>query len=106
MVGVGKLLKQMQKMKSQMETLQGEIAHTVLDVSSGGGAIKIKIKGTGEFQSIELDPEFLKEGKDFVQETLLAAINEAVQKAKATSEDKMGSLTAGLDLPGGLGGLL
>lgn len=96
MAGVGKLLKQAQKMQKQMETVQEQLAAQIIEVSSGGGAIQIKINGQGDFQSFKLDPEFLKEDADFVEETLLAAVQEAAAKAKETSEEAMGAVTGGM----------
>ena len=58
MAGVGKLLKQAQKMQRQMEAVQTELSGTILEVSSGGGAINVKINGQGEFQGFKIDPEF------------------------------------------------
>ncbi len=104
MAGVGKLLKQAQKMQKQMEAVQEELAEKVLEVSSGGGAIQIQINGQGEFQSFKIDPEFLQEDAEFVEETLLAAVQEAAAKAKETSEEAMGAVSGGM--PGGLGGLM
>lgn len=103
MPGVGKLLKQAQKMQKQMEAVQNELAETILEVSSGGGAITIKINGQGEMQSIKIDPEFLKEDAEFVEETLLAAVQEASAKAKETSEEAMSAVSAGM---GGFPGLM
>ncbi len=96
MAGVGKLLKQAQKMQKQMEAIQAQLSEQVLEVSSGGGAIQIKINGQGEFQSFKIDPEFLKEDAEFVEETLLAAVKEAATKAKETSEGAMGAVTGGM----------
>ena len=96
MAGVGKLLKQAQKMQKQMEAVQAELSSTILEVSSGGGAINIKIDGQGEFQSFTIDPEFLKEDSEFVEETLLAAVKEAAAKAKETSDEAMGAVTGGM----------
>ena len=56
----------------------------------------------GEFLAFKLDPEFLKEDKEFVEETLLDAVNEATVKAKETSEVAMKEITGGL---GGMGGI-
>lgn len=100
MVGVGKMLKQAQKMQQRIEQIQKELAERVIEVSSGGGAIQIKVNGQGQFLTIDLDPEFLKEDKGFVEETLLAAIQEAADKAKAASEAEMQKATAGFGLPG------
>ena len=103
MAGVGKLLKQAQKMQKQMEAVQTELSETILELSSGGGAINVKINGQGEFQDFKIDPEFLKEDADFIEETLLSAVQEAAAKAKETSEEAMGSVTGGM---GGLPGLM
>jgi DNA-binding YbaB/EbfC family protein len=100
MAGVGKLLKQAQKMQKQMATIQASLAELELDVSSGGGAVAIKINGQGEFRSLKLDPEFLKEDAAFVEETILDAIKEAASKAKAVSEAEMQKATSGMGLPG------
>ena len=96
MAGVGKLLKQAQKMQKQMEGIQSKLAEQIIEVSSGGGAINIKINGQGEFQAFKIDPEFLKEDADFIEEALLGAVQEAAAKAKETSEEAMGSVTGGM----------
>ena len=100
MAGVGKLLKQAQKMQKQIETIQASLEQTVLDVSSGGGAVQIKINGQGQFLSLKLDPEFLKEEASFIEETILEAVKEAAAKAKSTSEAEMQKATAGFGMPG------
>lgn len=96
MAGVGKLLKQAQKMQKQMEGIQAKLAEQVIEVSSGGGAINIKINGQGEFQDFKIDPEFLKEDAELIEETLLGAVQEAAAKAKETSEEAMGAVTGGM----------
>jgi DNA-binding YbaB/EbfC family protein len=96
MAGVGKLMKQAQKMQKQMEGIQSKLADQVIEVSSGGGAINIKINGQGEFQAFKIDPEFLKEDADFIEEALFGAVQEAAAKAKETSEEAMGSVTGGM----------
>jgi DNA-binding YbaB/EbfC family protein len=96
MAGVGKLLKEAQKMQRQMQAIQEELAGTELEVSSGGGAIRITVTGQGEFRALKLDPEFLKEEVEFIEETLLSAIKEAAEKAKSASEDAMGAATGGM----------
>ena len=79
-----------------MESIQGQLAEQIIEVSSGGGAINIKINGQGEFQAFKIDPEFLKEDAEFIEETLLGAVQEAAAKAKETSEDAMGAITGGM----------
>ena len=89
-------MKQAQKMQKQMEGIQSKLADQVIEVSSGGGAINIKINGQGEFQAFKIDPEFLKEDADSIEEALLGAVQEAAAKAKETSEEAMGSVTGGM----------
>ena len=101
MAGVGKLLKQAQKMQKQMQEMQASLADTVIKTSSGG-AIEIEITGQGDFKSITIDPDFLKEDAEFVQEALLSAIQEAAQQAKEKNESMMSSISSGL---GGMPGL-
>ncbi|MEM1223380.1 MAG: YbaB/EbfC family nucleoid-associated protein [Verrucomicrobiota bacterium] len=96
MAGVGKLLKQAQKMQKQMQAIQDQLAEQELVVSSGGGAITVTVTGQGEFKGLKIDPEFLKEDAEFIEETLLAAVQEAAQKAKETSEEAMGALSGGM----------
>ena len=100
MPGVGKLLKQAQKMQKKMEALQEELAFREIEISSGGGAVKIKVNGQQEVMDIVLDDEFLKEDKEFVEETILNAIQEALAKAKEMNEEEMGKITGGLNFPG------
>lgn len=87
-------------MQKRMEALQGELAQKTLEISSGGGAVKITVNGQGEFKALALDPEFLKEEAGFVQETLLEAIREAAKKAKEMNEAEMQKVTAGFQMPG------
>jgi nucleoid-associated protein EbfC len=100
MAGVGKLLKQAQKMQKSIESLQGQMEAKVIDITSGGGAVKVKINGAGKFLSLELDPEFLKEDSKLVSETLLAAIQDAAKQAKEFNDAEMQKVTSAFQMPG------
>ena len=100
MVGVGKLLKQAQKMQQKMEEAQAELSNEILNVSGGGGAVSIKITGQGEFKELKLDPEFLKEEAEFVSEAILQAIIDASEQAKKKNDEAMSGLTGGMQMPG------
>ena len=93
-------MKQAAKMQKQMEALQEELAAKVLEVTSGGGAVTVRINGQGTIQDVDFDPEFLKEDVGFVRETLLEAIKEAQEKAKAESDEAMSAVSGGMNLPG------
>ena len=87
-----------------MAEAQEKLAEQLLEVSSGGGAITVKINGQGEFQSLSFDPEFLKEDPEVVEEATLAAVREAAEKAKQANEKIMEDITGGMGM--GLPGLM
>jgi DNA-binding YbaB/EbfC family protein len=100
MAGVGKLLKQAQKMQKQIEGLQGQLDAKELEIASGGGAVKIKITGSGKFLGLTLDPEFLKEDAKFVADTILTAVQDAAKQAKEQNDAEMQKVTAAFQMPG------
>ncbi|AOS45759.1 Nucleoid-associated protein YbaB [Lacunisphaera limnophila] len=100
MAGVGTLLKQAKKMQQRIEEMQQSLAARELDISSGGGAVQIKINGAGKFLAVRLDPEFLKEDPKLIEETLLNAVGEAAAKAKDLNDSEMQRISAGFQMPG------
>lgn len=87
-------------MQSQIEAMQASLEAQVIDVSSGGGAVQIKISGSGKFLALTLDPEFLKEDKKLVEETILHAAQEAAQKAKERNDTEMQRISQAFQMPG------
>jgi len=100
MAGVGKLLKQAQKMQKSIESLQTQMEGKEIDVTAGGGAVKVKINGAGKFLALALDPEFLKEDAKLVSETLLAAIQDAAKQAKEFNDSEMQKVNSAFQMPG------
>ena len=100
MAGVGKLLKQAQKMQRSIETLQSQLAAKELDFSRGGGAVQVKINGAGQFLSLKIDAEFLKEDAGTVSAEILAAVQEAAAAAKKYNEEEMQKVTSAFQMPG------
>lgn len=100
MAGLGKLVKQAQKMQKGIEALQTQLEAKEIEVTSGGGAVKIKISGTGRFVSLALDPEFLKEDAKLVSESVLAAIQDAAKQSKEFNESEMKKVTGAFQMPG------
>jgi nucleoid-associated protein EbfC len=100
MPGVGKLLKQAQKMQRSIETLQAQLEVREFEVTAGGGAIRVKINGAGKFLSLALDPEFLKEDAKLVADTVLAAVQDAAKQAKDFNDSEMQKVTSALQMPG------
>jgi len=100
MAGVGKLLKQAQKMQKGIEALQTQMEAKEIDVTSGGGAVKVKINGAGKFLALALDPDFLKEDSKLVSDTLLVAIQDAAKQAKEYNDAEMQKVTSAFQMPG------
>ena len=100
MAGVGTLLKQAQKMQRSIESLQTQMEAKEIDVTSGGGAVKIKINGAGKFLSLVLDAEFLKEDPKLISDTLLVAIQDAAKQAKDFNDAEMQKVTSAFQMPG------
>lgn len=100
MAGVGKLLKQAQKMQKKIEALEAELATSMINVSSGGGAVQVTVTVSGDIKAIKLDPDFLKEDKTFVEETLVTGIQDAIEAARKAKEEAMAEVTSGLQMPG------
>ena len=100
MAGVGKLLKQAQKMQRSIEALQTQLEAKEIEVTSGGGAVKLKVNGAGKFTALALDAEFLKEDAKLVADTLLVAIQDAAKQAKEYNDAEMQKVTSAFQAPG------
>jgi len=100
MAGVGKLLKQAQKMQRQIEDMQKALEAREIDITAGGGAVQVKISGAGKFLALKLDPEFLKEEPKLVEETVLNAVQEAATKAKELNDSEMQRISSAFQMPG------
>ena len=100
MAGVGKLLKQAQKMQRGIEALQTQLEAKEIEVTSGGGAVKLKVNGAGKFLALTLDPEFLKEDAKLVADTVLAAVQDAAKQAKDYNDAEMQKVTSAFQMPG------
>jgi DNA-binding YbaB/EbfC family protein len=100
MAGVGKLLKTAQKMQRSIEALQADLETREIEVTAGGGAVKVKVTAAGKFTSIVLDPEFLKEDAKLVGEALLAAIQDAGKQAKELNDSETQKITSAFQMPG------
>lgn len=100
MPGVGKLLKQAQKMQKAMETVQAQLAEMTVEGSAAGGAVKAVVNGQGTLKSVKIDPEFLKEDAASVEVSIVAAVEDAAAKARAKSEAEMNKITGGFSIPG------
>jgi hypothetical protein len=103
MKNLGNLMKQAQQMQSKMADMQAKMGDVEVEGASGGGMVRVTVTGKGEARRIKIDPSLLSADEGEVLEDLLvAAINDARAKSEALMAAEMQSLTAGLNLPGGL----
>ena len=100
--GIGNLMKQAQKMQADMQKAQEEIAAMEVTGESGGGMVKVTMTGKHAVRRVEIDDSLMGDDKDMLEDLIAAAINDAVHKVEKTVADRMGSITAGMNLPGGM----
>jgi nucleoid-associated protein EbfC len=104
MPNMQQMMAQVQKMQKDMELAQEELKHELVEASSGGGVVTVKVSGDLQVREVKIDPAAVDpEDVEILAEMVLAATNEALRMAQELAERKMGGATAGLDL-GGLGG--
>ena len=97
-------MSQVSKLQEEMEKTQAELADEELTVTAGGGMVTIVITGQKEVRSVKIQPEAVDpDDVEMLEDLVLAAITEALQKADELSEERMGDLTGGMGLPPGLG---
>lgn len=101
MGNMNKLMKQVQKMQQDMMKLQEELKEKTVEATAGGGVVKVTASGKKQLVSIEIKPEAVDpDDMEMLQDLILAAANEALQKAEDMVSQEMGKLTGGLNIPG------
>ncbi len=97
------MMKKMQKLQADMTKMQEDLKKKTVDVSAGGGAVKVVMNGEKNIQSLHIDPAAVDpEDVEMLQDLISAAVNEAVKKVDDMMASEMGKLTGGLNLPPGM----
>ena len=92
---------QLRKLQEDMAATQEALGDETVEVTAGGGAIKVVMTGHQHVQSITIDPEVVTAGDvEMLQDLVVAAVNEAIEKSQSMAADRMSGLTAGLGIPG------
>jgi DNA-binding YbaB/EbfC family protein len=100
--GLGNLMRQAQQMQETMKKAQAELADLEVTGESGAGMVKIVLNGRHEAKNIAIEPKLLGEDKDMLEDLVVAAINDAVQKLATRTSEKYAGLMSGLNLPPGM----
>lgn len=96
-----KMLRQVQQMQDRMNKVQAELETETVEATAGGGAIRVVATGTQKLVSVTIDPAAASE-LELLQDMVVAAVNEAMEKSKELAAAKMQAVAAGLGLPPGL----
>jgi DNA-binding YbaB/EbfC family protein len=101
MKGMANMMKQAQKLQAKMLRLQEELAERTVESSSGGGMVTVVANGRQQIVSIRIEREVVDpEDVEMLQDLVLAAVNDALEKAQQMANSEMGKLTGGLNIPG------
>jgi DNA-binding YbaB/EbfC family protein len=101
MKGMGNMMKQAQKLQAKMLKMQEELANQTVEATAGGGMIKATANGRQQIVSITIEKEVVDpEDIEMLQDLVLAAVNDALNKSQEMVSQEMGKLTGGMNLPG------
>ena len=98
---IGQLMRQAQQMQENVRRLQEEIGKMEVTGEAGAGMVKVTLTGRHQAHRVEIDPAALKEDKEFLEDLVAAAINDAAQKVEQVTREKMAQATGGMQLPPG-----
>ncbi|RRQ22771.1 YbaB/EbfC family nucleoid-associated protein [Thiohalobacter thiocyanaticus] len=99
--GLGNIMKQAQQMQANMEKAQQELANVEVTGQAGGGMVSVVMTCRNEVRRVNIDDSLIGDDKEMLEDLIAAAMNDAVHKAEATTQEKMSGLTAGMGLPPG-----
>lgn len=99
--GGGVNLKMIKKMQEDMARMQAELAERVVEGTSGGGSVRVRVSGSLEVRGMEIEPAAMDpEDPGLLADLVTAAVNDALRKAQDMMTQEMGRVTGGLRLPG------
>ncbi|MDG1843770.1 MAG: YbaB/EbfC family nucleoid-associated protein [Nitrospinaceae bacterium] len=98
---LGSIFKQAQEMQTKMADVQRELAEKKVEVSTGGGMVKVVANGINEIISINIDDELISmNDREVLEDLLTGAINEVHRKVKDLAQEEMTRFTGGIKIPG------
>jgi len=100
-MNMNQMMKQAQKMQKQMAEMQEELANKKLEVSSGGGAVKVTINGEKQITELVISPDVVDaDDVEMLQDLVMTAVNEAIRQIDEAANSQMSKITGGINLPG------
>ena len=99
---LGQLMRQAQQVQDNLKRAQDEVAKLEVTGESGAGMVRVTLDGKHQARRVEIAPAAMQEDKEFLEDLIAAAINDASQKLDVVSKEKMAAATGGMQLPPGL----
>ena len=100
--GLGNLMKQAQLMQESMKKLQEQLAVMEMEGQAASGKVKVVMTGKHEVKRVTIDPALMGDDREMLEDLVAVAVNDAVRKVEAFTQEKMSAATAGLPLPPGM----
>lgn len=100
--GLGNFMKQAQQMQENMKNMQEKLASIEVEGQSGAGMVKVVMTCRHDVKRVTIDDSLMGDDKDMLEDLIAAAVNDAVRRVEATTQEKMAGLTSGLTLPPGM----
>ena len=100
--GLGGLMKQAQQMQQNMQKAQAELATVEVEGQAGSGMVKVTMTCAHEVRRVSLDDSVLSDDKEMLEDLIVLALNDAMKKAEAVSQQRMSGFTASMGLPPGV----
>lgn len=100
--GLGNLMKQAQQMQENMKAMQEKLASIEVEGQSGAGMVKVTMTCRHDVKRVSIDDSLIGDDKDMLEDLIAAAVNDAVRKVEATTQEKMAGFTSGISLPPGM----
>ena len=98
---IGQLMKQAQQMQANMKKAQEEMATTFVTGESGAGMVKVTMNCQHRVQAVEIDDSMIGDDKEMLEDLVVAAFNDAVNRVEKTIQEKFAGMASGMNLPPG-----
>lgn len=98
---LGQLMQQAQRMQEELKRAQEEIAKLEVTGSAGGGMVEITMSGRNEVRRVHIDRKMMADDPEMAEDMVAAAVNDAVNKVAEVSQEKLGGVSSGMNLPPG-----
>ncbi|MCP4950517.1 MAG: YbaB/EbfC family nucleoid-associated protein [Proteobacteria bacterium] len=97
---LGNIMRQAQEMQEKLKSAQEDLAAMEVVGSAGGGLVEVVMTGRHDVRRVQIDDSLLGDDKAVLEDLIAAAMNDAVRRVEKVTQEKMGGLTSGIDIPG------